>query len=58
MANYMVSTDTTEADLTHPEDIEHFAKHDKEDEEADIWAMLNKKAVIEQNIPQMFRKQG
>lgn len=47
---------TTEADLTHPEDIEHFRKHDELEDEADRVAALDKMAVVEQNIPLKFRR--
>jgi hypothetical protein len=43
-------------DLVHPEDIEHFKKHDElEDEEARV-AALDKLAIVEQNIPRKFRR--
>ncbi|KAI1471034.1 uncharacterized protein F4812DRAFT_164251 [Daldinia caldariorum] len=43
-------------DLTHPEDIEHFKKHEMlEDEEARL-EKLNKMAIVEDNIPSKFRK--
>ncbi|KAH6885803.1 hypothetical protein B0T10DRAFT_84822 [Thelonectria olida] len=45
-------------DLTHPEDIEHFKKHEQmEDEEGRLEA-LNKIAIVEANIPQKFRRQS
>jgi len=50
--------DTTEADLTHPEDIEHFAKHDKEDLAAEQWDQLYQKPIIQKNIPAMFRRKS
>lgn len=53
----LTCADTTEADLIHPEDIAHFAKHDKEDEAAEIWEQLYQKPIIDKNIPAMFRKQ-
>jgi hypothetical protein len=43
-------------ELVHPEDIEHFKKHDElEDEEARV-AALDKLAIVEQNIPRKFRR--
>ena len=52
-----MAVDTKEEDLTHPEDIAHFAKHDREEEEAEKLAILNQKPVNEANIPLMFRRQ-
>ena len=49
--------DTKEEDLTHPEDIAHFAKHDREEVEAEHQEQLNKLPINEANIPQMFRRQ-
>ena len=50
------SIDTKEEDLTHPEDIAHFAKHDREEEEQERFEQAYKQAVIESNIPQKFRR--
>ena len=50
--------DAKEEDLTHPEDIEHFAKHDREDEEAERFEAANQKPIVEGNIPAMFRRKG
>jgi len=50
--------DTTEADLIHPEDIAHFAKHDAEDLELERIELLNKQTVIDANIPAMFRRKS
>ncbi|KAI9744850.1 MAG: hypothetical protein M1818_001775 [Claussenomyces sp. TS43310] len=47
---------TKEEDLTHPEDIAHFKKHDEMDDEADRVAALNKMAIVEQNIPKKFKR--
>ncbi|MCJ1482545.1 hypothetical protein MMC06_002711 [Schaereria dolodes] len=47
---------TREEDLTHPEDIAHFAKHDREADEADRQEELDRMAIVEQNIPQKFRR--
>jgi hypothetical protein len=43
-------------DLIHPEDIEHFKRHDELEEEADRVAALDKMAIVEQNIPWKFRR--
>ena len=50
--------DTTEEDLTHPEDIEHFRKHDQMDAEAERQAKLDRMEIVEANIPQKFRRHG
>ena len=50
--------DAKEEDLSHPEDIEHFQKHDQmEAEEARI-ERLEKTQIVESNIPQKFLKAG
>lgn len=43
-------------DLTHPEDIEHFKKHEAMEDEEDRLQALNKIAIVEANIPQKFRR--
>ena len=48
--------DTREEDLTHPEDIAHFAKHDREADEADRQEELQKQPINDANIPQKFRR--
>ena len=48
---------TKEEDLIHPEDIEHFKKHDQMDDEADRLTRLEQMTIVEANIPQKFRKQ-
>jgi len=48
---------TKEEDLIHPEDIEHFRKHDELEDEADRVAALDKLSIVEQNIPAKFRKE-
>jgi Ca2+-binding EF-hand superfamily protein len=45
-------------DLTHPEDIEHFAKHEAEDAEIERIEKQNMQKVIEANIPAMFRRKS
>ncbi|MDI1486585.1 MAG: hypothetical protein OHK93_005817 [Ramalina farinacea] len=47
---------TREEDLTHPEDIEHFRKHDEMDAAAERQEMLDRMQIVEQNIPQKFRR--
>lgn len=48
--------DTREEDLTHPEDIAHFKKHDQEADAADRQEELDRMPIVEQNIPQKFRR--
>ncbi|KAI9772181.1 MAG: hypothetical protein M1835_006286 [Candelina submexicana] len=47
---------TREEDLTHPEDIAHFKKHDQEADEEEKQEKLNRMPIVEQNIPQKFRR--
>ncbi|KAI9928304.1 hypothetical protein ASPWEDRAFT_38874 [Aspergillus wentii DTO 134E9] len=49
--------DAKEEDLTHPEDIEHFRKHDQEEDAADRLEQLEKMPIVEGNIPQKFLRQ-
>lgn len=48
---------TKEEDLIHPEDIEHFKKHDQMEDEAERVAKLEQMQIVEANIPMKFRKQ-
>ncbi|KKA28120.1 hypothetical protein TD95_005346 [Thielaviopsis punctulata] len=41
-------------DLTHPEDIEHFKKHEIMEQEEERLHKLQEKAIVMENIPQMF----
>ncbi|EAW13034.1 nucleobindin SSP120 [Aspergillus clavatus NRRL 1] len=43
-------------DLTHPEDIEHFRRHDEEEDAAERLEQLQKMPIVEANIPQKFRR--
>ncbi|RYO83258.1 hypothetical protein DL766_002155 [Monosporascus sp. MC13-8B] len=45
-------------DLTHPEDIEHFKKHEQMEAEEARLEELNKKTIVEENIPSKFRRGG
>lgn len=47
---------TTEEDLIHPEDIEHFKHHDELDEQAERQEWLDAQPIVEENIPQKFRR--
>jgi len=44
-------------DLTHPEDIEHFKKHEQMELEEEMLEKLDKQMIVEENIPAKFRKQ-
>ncbi|GMF70709.1 unnamed protein product [Aspergillus oryzae] len=48
--------DAKEEDLTHPEDIEHFRRHDEEDDAAYRLEQLERMQIVEKNIPQKFLK--
>ncbi|KAJ4306746.1 hypothetical protein N0V88_000112 [Collariella sp. IMI 366227] len=43
-------------DLTHPEDIEHFKKHEEMEAEEERLAQLSKQSIVEANIPAKFRR--
>jgi len=47
---------TQEDDLTHPEDIAHFSKHDKMEDAAELVEKLDQMLIVEENIPPKFRK--
>ena len=49
--------DTTEEDLIHPEDIEHFKMHDMLEDEQERIALEQSQSIVEANIPLKFRKQ-
>ncbi|KAI9694051.1 MAG: hypothetical protein M1822_003322 [Bathelium mastoideum] len=49
--------DTTEEDLVHPEDIEHFRKHDQMEDAEHRQEMLDRMSIVETNIPAKFRRQ-
>ena len=48
--------DTKEEDITHPEDIAHFRKHDEMDAQADFQEQMDQMPIVEHNIPQKFRR--
>lgn len=45
-------------DLTHPEDIEHFRRHDEEEDATDRLEQLERMAIVEANIPQKFLRRS
>jgi hypothetical protein len=47
---------TREEDLTHPEDIAHFRKHDLEEDERERLEKLEQRPIVEENIPGKFRR--
>ncbi|KAL6855311.1 hypothetical protein ACO1O0_006452 [Amphichorda felina] len=49
--------DTKLEDLTHPEDIEHFRKHEEMEKAQERLEEMEKQSVIEANIPAKFRRQ-
>lgn len=52
----LAATDTKEEDLIHPEDIEHFRKHDEQEAAAEHQEQLDRMPIVEQNIPRKFRR--
>jgi hypothetical protein len=48
--------DTTEEDLVHPQDIEHFRRHDEEEDAALRLEKLEAMQIVLNNIPQKFRR--
>ncbi|KAF2739012.1 secretory pathway protein-like protein Ssp120 [Polyplosphaeria fusca] len=52
---YHSGDDVKEEDLNHPEDIEHFRKHDEEDRRREEWERVERAGVVESNIPAKFR---
>lgn len=45
-------------DLTHPEDIEHFRKHEEMEDEEERLELLKQRRIVEENIPDKFRRTG
>lgn len=50
--------DTKLEDLTHPEDIEHFRKHEEMEAEERRQEQMDRMAIVEANIPMKFRRNG
>ncbi|KAF2165999.1 hypothetical protein M409DRAFT_66908 [Zasmidium cellare ATCC 36951] len=48
---------TREEDLIHPEDIEHFRKHEEMEEAQERQERLDRMQIVEANIPQKFRRE-
>ncbi|KAI9828158.1 MAG: hypothetical protein M1832_003685 [Thelocarpon impressellum] len=49
---------TKEEDLIHPEDIAHFAKHDREADAAEEQERRDALPIVDGNIPAKFRRSG
>lgn len=47
---------TKEEDLTHPEDIAHFRKHEEMEAAQERQERMDQMAIIEANIPQKYRR--
>jgi hypothetical protein len=52
---YHSGDDVKEEDLVHPEDIEHFAKHDEMERRRQEWEKMEREGVVVGNIPAKFR---
>lgn len=48
---------TREEDLIHPEDIEHFRKHEEMEEAQERQERLDRMQIVEANIPKKFRRE-
>ncbi|KAK8161250.1 putative secretory pathway protein Ssp120 [Phyllosticta citrichinensis] len=55
---YHSGDDVKLEDLTHPEDIEHFRKHDEMEAEEEKLHAQEQLSIVEANIPQKFRRVG
>jgi len=49
---------TREEDLTHPEDIEHFRKHEMLEQQEERQEQMDRMSIVEANIPMKFRRSG
>ena len=49
---------TKEEDLIHPEDIEHFRKHEELEMQQEKQDQLDRMPIVEANIPSKFRRNG
>ncbi|KAF2248812.1 secretory pathway protein-like protein Ssp120 [Trematosphaeria pertusa] len=52
---YHSGDDVKEEDLNHPEDIEHFKKHEEMERRQEEWERLERSGVVVGNIPAKFR---
>jgi hypothetical protein len=58
MRNRYHDENTKLEDLTHPEDIEHFKKHEEMEAEEERLEKQSKMSIIEENIPPKFRRRN
>jgi len=58
MRNRYHDENTKLEDLTHPEDIEHFKKHEEMEAEEERLEKQSKRSIIEENIPSKFRRRN
>jgi hypothetical protein len=49
--------DTKLEDLTHPEDIAHFKKHEEEEKREEEWEVVFAAGIVEANIPNKYRRE-
>ena len=55
--NYRYHDENTKLeDLTHPEDIEHFKKHEQMEEEQEQLEEMEKQPIVLKNVPAKFRR--
>lgn len=47
---------TKEEDLIHPEDIEHFRKHDLLEAQEAFQEQMDSQTIVEENIPDKFKR--
>ncbi|KAF1956035.1 hypothetical protein CC80DRAFT_474086 [Byssothecium circinans] len=52
---YHGGDDVKEEDLNHPEDIEHFRKHEEMERREAEWEGEERRGIVERNIPAKFR---
>ncbi|KAH7398258.1 hypothetical protein BKA66DRAFT_565877 [Pyrenochaeta sp. MPI-SDFR-AT-0127] len=53
---YHSGDDVKEEDLNHPEDIEHFRKHEEMEAKQEEWEKLELRGIVEKNIPAKYRR--
>ncbi|CAO2654752.1 Nn.00g114850.m01.CDS01 [Neocucurbitaria sp. VM-36] len=53
---YHSGDDVKEEDLNHPEDIEHFKKHEEMEAKQEEWEHLEMRGIVEKNIPAKYRR--
>jgi hypothetical protein len=49
---------TKEEDLIHPEDIEHFRRHEELERQQEAQERMDRMPIVEANIPSKFRRHG